>query len=195
MSTGVRSTSGSMPVTGSLRPIVVSGRATRRNSMPDLAWTSRSRRRSPGCAGCRRWAISRVGAAPAGCPAPRAAAGRSRAAGARACASCAPRSPGWSRSIWSKVEPLIRSSLTSVDGARRGGARQVLEHRHLAEEVALLEHRERLARRPDLLEDLDLALVDDVHLGAEVALAEDELAGRELDGEVRLRSGFLARWS
>ena len=64
---------------------------------------------------------------------------------------------------------------------RRGGARQVLQHRHLAEEVPLLQQGEDLLLVADLVQDLDLAVVDDVHLGPEVPLAEDVVALLDLD--------------
>jgi hypothetical protein len=76
--------------------------------------------------------------------------------------------------------------------ARARGARQLLEDRHLAEEVALLEHRDlALLLALERLEDLDASVLDDVHLGAEVALAEDVLSAPHFHGEVT--GGLLAR--
>ena len=58
-----------------------------------------------------------------------------------------------------------------------GGAGDALEHRHLAEEVALLEMGEDVRLAVDVLDDVHLTLLDDEHLGAELALGEDHVAG------------------
>src|SRR5215210_5774898 len=80
---------------------------------------------------------------------------------------------------------------------RRGGPGQVLEHRHLAEEVPLLQHGEDLLLVADLVEDLHLARVDDVHLRPQLALAEDVIPRLELEGVALLAAaacngGFAA---
>ena len=61
---------------------------------------------------------------------------------------------------------------------RVGGARRGFEQRHLAEEVALLQMREDVRLAVDVFDDLDLTILDDEHLGAEVALGKDHVAGR-----------------
>ena len=63
-------------------------------------------------------------------------------------------------------------------GAGRGGARDVLEDAHLAEEVALLERREDAGLAADRLEQLHRPRLDDEHLRADVALGEDDVAHR-----------------
>jgi hypothetical protein len=76
-----------------------------------------------------------------------------------------------------------------------GGARHCFEQGHLAEEVALLQPREDVRLAADVLDDLDLALLDDEHLGAELALREDALAGgiRELRILERIFAGSAGR--
>ena len=69
-------------------------------------------------------------------------------------------------------------------GPGRGGARDVLEDAHLAEEVALLERREDPGLSADRLEQLDRSRLDDEHLRADVALGEDDFAHGVADEEL-----------
>src|ERR1019366_9588745 len=68
------------------------------------------------------------------------------------------------------------------------------EDRHLAEEVALLECREKLLlAAPAALVNLHRAGLDDEHLRADIALREDGLASgkaREVVGEATRRAGL-----
>ena len=98
------------------------------------------------------------------------------------------------RSISSNVDWLMRTSSTVGLRARRGRSGHVLEDRHLAEEVALLERREELLlAAPAALVDLHRAGLDDEHLRADLALLEDGLAGgeaREVVREATRRAGL-----
>jgi hypothetical protein len=63
---------------------------------------------------------------------------------------------------------------------RRGEARLVLEDRHLAEEIARPQLCQRV-RTARIAHDVHRPGLDDVHLRARVALAEDRLAGPDLE--------------
>lgn len=74
-----------------------------------------------------------------------------------------------------------RESVKARALALRG---EIVEQRHLAEEVSLLHHRQALHLRSDGFQDLHLPLVNDIHLRAEVVLLEDELSCGNVDGVI-----------
>src|SRR4028118_2215727 len=210
-----------MPVTGSLRPIVVSMPVERGNSIPE-AWTSFS---GPSAGACmtgvgisrdsgvgdflymvvprssssvsrrRRDSSRATRAAPRarrGAPARRAAP-RQLVRPARAPGQLAHHAH---RHLGVVAQHLVEGGAVDLDqlggseGTGRGGARHVLQDRHLAEEVTLLQHGDDRLLSAHLVEDLDLALGDDVHLGAEVPLAEDVIAVGEFDEVATARRGL-----
>ena len=59
----------------------------------------------------------------------------------------------------------------------RGRARQVAQHRHLAEDRPLRQDRQARVRPADIAQDLDLALLDHKHGIARVAFVVDDLSG------------------
>ncbi len=67
---------------------------------------------------------------------------------------------------------------------RVGAAGDVLQDGHLAEEVALVEMGKHVRRTADVLDDLDLPVLDDVHLRTKVTLVEDHIPGGVRFGRV-----------
>src|ERR1039457_5803064 len=98
------------------------------------------------------------------------------------------------------AEHLVERRLVDADElavglrTRRGRTGDVLENRHLTEEITLLERREELLlAAPATLVDFHRAGLDDEHLRADVALPEDGLAGgeaREVVSEATRRAGL-----
>jgi hypothetical protein len=73
-------------------------------------------------------------------------------------------------------------------GPRRRAAWASLEHRHLAEEVTGTERREDALVLAQVAHDLDLALVDDEHLGTGSALLDDDRSGGVV-AQMRIATG------
>src|SRR2546428_631479 len=94
-----------------------------------------------------------------------------------------------------EVALVEHEEVAVLPGADGGGARLGEEQADLAEEAAGAERRE---GRAVPVEDLDLTVHQDVHLAADVALPDDQVAGRvhfrlERHGDVVLEDGVTGR--